>query len=191
VADLADEIAYTSHDLDDGLRSELLRPEDLEEVALWREIQRDIRDRLGPVSQRMVRSQTVVAMIDRLVTGLVESTASRLEASGVCSADDVQSAEGAIVAFEPQLEVRKRELNRFLDQRLYRHPRVLEANERAGRILRGLFAAYRNQGGLLPDHVRANFATDGEGRAISDYIAGMTDRFAIEEHRRLVDGNGC
>lgn len=185
VADAADEIAYTVHDLDDGLRSGLLEVDALEKVTLWAETRGELASRLGAVSERVLRAQTIVALINRLVTGLIEATAQRVESAGVRNVDEVRAFEQRLVGFEPALDTRTRELKRHLHDHLYDHPRVRQVSERAVRILGDLFTAYRRDAGLLQDHVRARFAVDGEARAVSDYIAGMTDRFAIEEHRRL------
>ena len=185
VADLADEIAYTNHDVDDGLRSGLLTLEKLERVELWRETRRETRARLGDVSERVLCSQTIGALIDRLVTDLVESTARRLAAAGAGSADEVRQARERLVRFSPELEKQKAELKRFLHEELYHHPRVLETSELAGGVLGDLFERFRADPAQLPGHVRARAREDGEARPIADYIAGMTDRFALGGHRRL------
>ena len=182
VADVADEIAYTNHDLDDGLRSGLLSLEQLEDVALWRETRETVDERFGPLSGRLQQAQLIIALINRLVTDLVETTAERLSAAAVDSVDAVRAAPGRFVGFTPEVEKKKRELKRFLHRELYQHPRVLGVAENAERILGDLFRAYRNDAALLPEHVRARFDVDGEARAVADYVAGMTDRFAMDEH---------
>ncbi len=182
VADVADEIAYTNHDLDDGLRSGLLGLEQLEDVALWKETREQVAERLGPLSGRLLRAQLIIALINRLVTDLVESTAGRLSAAAVGSVEAVRAAPHRFAGFSPEVEKRKRELKRFLHRELYQHPRVLRVAENAERVLGDLFRAYRDDAALLPAHVRARFQIDGEARAIADYVAGMTDRFATDEH---------
>jgi dGTPase len=188
-ADLADEIAYTNHDLDDGLRSGLLTFEQLAEVSLWREVREEVDARIGPVSERVHKAQVIVALINHLVTDLVESSAARLARSGASDPDAVRASEERLVDFSPEVDKKKRELKAFLLQELYQHPRVLQVSERAVRILGDLFESYRMDQRRLPEHVRARFEEDGEERAIADYVAGMTDRFAIDEHRTLV-GDG-
>jgi dGTPase len=187
VADVADEIAYTNHDLDDGLRAGLLDLDRLEEVSLWSETRREVCRSLGDVSERVRRAQTIVALINRLVTDLVETSAARLEAAGVDSADAVRARPVRLLAFSPEIEKQKRELKRFLHRHFYHHPRVLEMSERGASVLAELYLAYRDDPRLMPAHARERFAIDGEARAVADYVAGMTDRFAMAEHRRLRD----
>jgi dGTPase len=187
VADFADEIAYTNHDLDDGLRAGLLRRDELAELALWRELEHEVRERIGPARERVLLAQVIIALINHLVTELVAATAERLEAAEPGSVDDVRRAPERFVGFSPATEKRTRELKAHLAREFYQHPRVIQASARAERILGDLFARYRREPALLPGHVRERAAADGELRAIADYVAGMTDRFAIEEHacRRL------
>ena len=184
VADSADEIAYTNHDLDDGLSSGLLGWDELDELCLWRENRLAVERRLPGCSERVRRAQVIVSLIDRLVTDLVETTAERLNASGVDSPDAVRQHPDRLVGFSSELEKAKRELKQFLHQNFYLHPRVVETTDRAGRILGDLFRAYRERPSELPEHVRDRFEADGEARAVADYVAGMTDRFAIEDHRK-------
>ncbi|HJO22444.1 MAG: deoxyguanosinetriphosphate triphosphohydrolase [Myxococcota bacterium] len=184
VADFGDEIAYTNHDLDDGLRSGLLQPETLEGVAIWRDTARAVTRRLGPVPERIHRAQIIVSLINELATDLVETTAERLAAAALSSADDVRAIPQRLVGYSPEIEKRKRELKRFLYRELYNHPRVVGSNQRAEEVVGDLFCAYRNDVRGLPVQVRERIAEDGEARAIADYVAGMTDRFAIEEHRQ-------
>ncbi len=184
VADVADEIAYLNHDLDDGLRSGLLDAQALNEVSLWRDRSKHVADALGDVSERVLHSQIIVALIDTLVTDLVESTGARLTEAAPADVDAVRAADARLVRFSPEIDKRKRELKRFLYRELYHHPRVVQSNERAESVLSDLFGALRDDVQGLPEQVRARVAEDGEARAVADYVAGMTDRFAIEEHRR-------
>ncbi len=188
VADAADEIAYTNHDLDDGLRAELLDLNMLDDVVLWGETRHQVTATLGDAPERVRRAQTIIALINRLVTDLVEVSASRLAAAGVESVEQVRATPDALVAYSPEIEKQKRELKSFLDRNLYQHPRVLEMSGKGSRVLSRLFVCYREDPRRLPAQVRARFSGDGEARAIADYVAGMTDRFAIAEHDRLVGG---
>ncbi len=185
VADFADEIAYTNHDLDDGLRAGLLRREELDAVPLWRETAAEVARRIGPVRERVLVAQIIVALINRLVTDLAQTSAARLEAAGLGSVEEVRRTPERLVGFSAPTEKMALELKALLSREFYQHPRVLRASERAERILGDLFHAYRSDPGLLPSNVRERSRQDGELRAIADYIAGMTDRFAIEEHARF------
>ncbi|MFV1977844.1 MAG: deoxyguanosinetriphosphate triphosphohydrolase [Myxococcota bacterium] len=185
VADHSDEIAYTVHDLDDGLRSGLLNQTDLKCVRLWNETHQRVLDELGAAPARVLRAQTIRALVDRLVTELVEHSAAGIDASGVGSIEEVRRTRERIIGFAPQLDEIRLELKRFLYENLYEHPRVAEASDRAAEAIRDLFAIYRATPGLLPEHVRARIELDGEARAVADYVAGMTDRFALGERERL------
>jgi len=188
VADAADEIAYTNHDLDDGLRSALLTTESLDEVRLWRGTHDRVRAELGDVPEAVLHAQTVRALINRLVTDLIESSCAALSESGVGSVDEVRCTQQRLIGFSPELEDAKQELKRFLYENLYDHPHVREMSDGGSRILGDLFKVFRDDPSLLPVHVCDRFAEDGEARAIADYAAGMTDRFAMVEHERLLGG---
>jgi len=183
VADFADEIAYTNHDLDDGLRSDLLGPEQLEDVSLWREIHQRVRAALGPLPVRILRAQIIIGLINRLVTDLLEESARRLRQVG--SLDEVRRSPEPLVGFSPEVTSGTRELKRFLLTHLYHHPHVEARTREAERILGDLYRAFRSDPSRLPPHVVARFDEDGEARAVADYIAGMTDLFAREAHARL------
>jgi dGTPase len=185
--DVSDEVAYTNHDLDDGLRSGLLSLEMLDEVRLWQRARASVEDRLGQAAERVLRAQTTVALINHLATDLIEASGRRLRAADLDSADDVRARLSPIVGFSDKVEEDKADLKNFLQLRLYSHPQVVETTQRAQRILAALFRVYLRDPRKLPAHVVARFDEEGEARAVGDYIAGMTDRFAIVEHRRLVD----
>ena len=185
VADFSDEIAYTNHDLDDGLRSGLLERDQLEEVGLWREVRRETELRVGKASRRVLDAQTIVTLINRLVTDLVEETDRRV--AGMVSIDSVRSSAAPLVGFSPEVERGALQLKRFLSTRLYQHHQVVRAVRKGERVLSELFAVYRDDPARLPPHVVAHFEVDGPARAVADYVAGMTDRFALDEHRKLLD----
>jgi dGTPase len=187
--DVSDEVAYTNHDLDDGLRSGLLTLEMLGEVRLWREARASVEERLGDAPARVLRAQTIVALMNRLVTDLIEASGRRLQLAGLDSVAEVRQRPSPVVGFSEEIQIDKTDLKNFLQVNLYSHPRVLEVSERAQRILGGLFRAYRGDPRKLPEHVVARFAEEGEARAVGDYIAGMTDRFALAEHRRLLNAD--
>ncbi|HSJ95721.1 MAG TPA: deoxyguanosinetriphosphate triphosphohydrolase [Myxococcota bacterium] len=195
VADRSDEIAYVNHDLDDGLRSGLISLAQLEEIPLWRETRAQVLVRMPDAGEAVLRTQTIVALINRLVTSLVESSARRLEAASLPDVEALRrrpAHEGGerLLGYELALEKALRELKDFLYRNLYHHPHVVATTREAERVLAELWRVVRADPGKLPDSVRARFADDGEDRAIADYLAGMTDRFALAEHRRLVGSDG-
>ena len=189
VADHADEIAYTNHDLDDGLRSQLITLSELGEVALWREIRTGVVAAIGDANERVLRAQTIVALINHLVTDLAEETASRLARVAPRDVDEVRQGSERLAGFSERTAARLAELKQFLYERFYHHPQVLEMSAPAGEVIGDLFGRYRRDTSALPDQVRARFEEDGVERSIADYVAGMTDRFALQEHRRGLEAS--
>jgi len=187
VANLADQIAYNNHDIDDGLRSGLLRLDALAEVRLFGRHCAAVRRAHPEVAGRRLVHETIRRMIDELVTDLISETRRRIDASGVRSIDEVR-ASPPLVRFSERMRADSAELKRFLHAHLYEHERVLAVMRRARAIVRELFARYRADPALLPDEHRLRVDALGE-RAIADYIAGMTDRFAVREHVRLAGGD--
>jgi dGTPase len=184
VADHADEIAYTNHDLDDGLRAGLITLTELDEIPLWRETRREVSEQAGVQRERVLRAQTIRALINHLVTDLSGETARRLDALAPVDVDAVRADPTRRVAFSESVAGRLSELKRFLSERFYHHPTVLEMSAPAERVIGDLFRRYREHTAALPAQVRARFDSDGVERAIADYVAGMTDRFALLEHER-------
>jgi dGTPase len=185
VADHADEIAYLNHDLDDGLRSGLLGWEQLQQVRLWADARASLPTRAGAMPERVLRAQLIRALLDRLVTDLAAETVHALAEARVDSSDAVRRQARPLVRFSREIAPLQRELKAFLYAQLYQHERVLEASRQAERTLGDLYRHYRARPGALPAHVVARFPEEGEARAIADYIAGMTDRFALAEHEKL------
>ena len=124
-------------------------------------------------------------MIDRFVTALIEHSASRLEALNLQSVDQVRRTPKQIIEFSSEIASARAALKRFLYENFYEHPRVVAASSQAAEVIRDLFAIYSRNARLLPNHVQARFELDGEPRAIADYVAGMTDRFALNECAKL------
>jgi len=183
VANLADEIAYSNHDIDDGIRSGLVEPSRLEQVPLYARHRRMVLQQMPSIAPRRVVYETVRRMIDTLVSDLIEESERRIRAASPPDIDAVRKAP-PLVAFSAPIRTEADELKAFLHENLYRHPQVVRMTTKAGRIVRELFAAFQAEPRLLPlEHC---LRVEHEGpRAIADYIAGMTDRFAIREHRRL------
>ena len=183
IANLADEIAYNNHDVDDGLRSELLDMEQLSTVAIFRRHMRAALREFPKIEGRRLVHETVRRMIDTLVTDLIRQSAANIRDLAPESAEDIRRAP-PLIRFSDRIQREQAELKRFLHINLYRHYRVSRMSSKARRIINDLFEAFLAEPGLLPPEFQARAQQD-RPRAIADYIAGMTDRYAIVEHRRL------
>ena len=183
IANLADEIAYNNHDIDDGLRSQLISLEQLEAVPLFARHAAPVRAQFPGIAERRMIHETVRRMINTLIVDLAEESSRRIVAAAPASIEDVRQS-APLIAFSGSLRAEADELKRFLHDNLYRHYRVMRMTTKAKRIVRELFAAFYDEPRLLPVDHQARAAQD-KTRAIADYVAGMTDRYAIREHRRL------
>ena len=183
LANLADEIAYNNHDVDDGLRSGLITLEQLDEVPIFAVQRREAEARWPGLSGRKLINETVRRMIHLMVIDLIEQTRANIAAEGVGTLADVHAAP-RLVAYSDALLPRLRELKVFLRDKLYRHYQVLRMTNKARRIVGDLFTAFTDDPHILPPQYQA-MAREDKPRAIADYIAGMTDRYAMKEHRRL------
>jgi dGTPase len=183
IANLADEIAYNNHDVDDGLRSGLLQMEQLSTVAIFRRHMRAALREFPRIEGRRLVNETVRRMIDTLITDLVRQSAATIREYAPVSINDVRQSP-PMIRFSERIRREQTELKQFLHSNLYRHYRVSRMSSKARRIVTELFQAFLSEPGLLPPEFQERARTDTP-RAIADYIAGMTDRYAIVEHRRL------
>jgi len=186
LANPADEIAYTAHDLDDGLRSGLIVPEQLEGLAWWQRL----RESLGWDGRdfnSMWRYRLVRRLIGLLVTDLLQETAHRIAQAGVTSPQAVRDWPENLVAMPPVTLQMTRELKRFLYENLYRHPRVMRMQIKAERVITALFESYTQEPAQLPREVQRKLQERSLHRVVCDYIAGMTDRYALQEYAKLFD----
>lgn len=186
ICNVADELAYTTHDLDDGLRSGMITPHMLDGIALW-EIMVSTYNWRGPLLQDMERHRMIRHLVGMMVTDMVTATDKRLKESAAKSAADIQKLAYNVIGYSEDMQRRNRELKDFLYTNLYRHYRVVRMQVKAESIITDLFEAYRAEPLTLPDHVQQWIPTRGLERTICDHIAGMTDRYAIDEHARLHD----
>lgn len=186
IANAADELAYTAHDLDDGLRSGMITPEMLEGITLWEILAEstgwDRRD-----FDELLRHRLIRRLIGLEVTDLVETTNLKLRESGVQAVEELQRLPYNVIGYSQDMTRRNRELKDFLYSRLYRHHRVIRMAVKAERIITDLFDGYLASPEILPSHVQDLIDEYGLERTICDYIAGMTDRFALQEHTKLFD----
>jgi dGTPase len=190
VAALADDIAYNSHDLDDGLRAGLFAIADLAEVPLVGPIFAEVARRYPAIEAPRLIHESIRRIIDRLVRDVVAETGARVAACGIASADDIRAAAGPTVAFSAEMQRHDRAVKAFLFERMYRHHRVNRMSSKARRVVRELFRLLVAEPDCLPAEWRTR-ALAGDAartaRTVADYLAGMTDRFALDEHRRLFD----
>jgi len=189
VVDLADEIAYLAHDVDDGFKSGMLTANDLERSRMYRDAAAAVREHFPAIDERVARYQIVIRMIDLMATDLAANIDRELQRRAIDSIDKVRRAGGALVSFSAGVGDQVAELKEMMRDRLYRHYRVSRMTEKAGRVLEQLFNTYMREPRQMPEHVLARVERDGEplARVIADYIAGMTDRFALDEYRKLFD----
>ncbi|MDD5329473.1 MAG: deoxyguanosinetriphosphate triphosphohydrolase [Sulfuricella sp.] len=183
IANLADEIAYNNHDVDDGLRSGLITLEQLAGVGIFARHLEAVRALYPALAGRRLIHETVRRMINTLALDLIGQSTDNIAAAAPRSIDDVRAAQ-PLIAFSPAVREEQQELKRFLRTHLYRHYRVMRMSSKARRIIRELFHAFLGDARLLPPQFQEKAERD-EPRAIADYIAGMTDRYAIREYRRL------
>jgi dGTPase len=194
LANLADAIAYNNHDVDDGIRAGFITIDELRGLAIFRRQHDLVAERYPELGQRRLVHEVVRRMIDYLVNDLVGASATAIAAAAPASADDVRACAQPLLTFSAAVEAEHLELKRYLRDGLYRHFRVLRMTTKAKRVVRELFAALLEDVELMPEEhqeaarrMEAEAGRPGRARAVSDYIAGMTDRYAILEHRRLFD----
>jgi dGTPase len=183
LCNLADEIAYNAHDIDDGVRSGLLTLDQMADVPLFDQYRLQALTAHPALGGRRLLFESIRLMLSDQVYDVIDTTRERLLAAGVDSADAVRSLKSPLVAFSPDMAEQSRQLKRFLFRNLYRHPQVMETTDRAARVVSELFALYLQRPDECP--ALATSRSVSAPRAVADYIAGMTDRFAIREHQRL------
>ena len=192
LANLADEIAYNNHDVDDGLRAGLIDVDQLREISLFK-CQHDSVKQLYPsIAGRRMVHEIIRRMINDQVSDLINNTKANLQAHQPVSIEDVRSLDKPMVSFSDDMRALNLELKRFLRKQLYQHYRVKRMSNKAGLVIRNLFAAFMEDISLLPPEqaqlskrMEGESGEKGRARAVADYIAGMTDRYAIIEHDRI------
>ena len=186
IANLADEMAYNAHDLEDGLRAELFAIEELNELEIWREL----RDAVGWHSGRLtdiIRHEMVRELIGLTVIDVISATEARLYAAGLDSAEKIQQHHSNVVGYSAEVAAKIEPLKAFLYAKMYRHYRVMRMQQKAENFISQIFEAYQAEPRMLPTKTQARLATLQKERVIADYIAGMTDRYALDEYEKLFD----
>jgi dGTPase len=194
IANLSDEIAYNNHDVDDGIRAQLIDLTSLREVRMFRRQHDAVLAQYPQLGERRLVHETIRRMVNYLVSDFIRTTRSQLENLQPRTIDDVRARQTPIAMLSAECHEEHLELKAFLSEHLYRHYKVLRMTSKARRVVQQLFEAFFKDVSLMPtehrDHaVRAEgtHGSSGRARAVADYIAGMTDRYAILEHRRLLE----
>ncbi|UAW64374.2 deoxyguanosinetriphosphate triphosphohydrolase [Mycoavidus sp. SF9855] len=183
IANFADAIAYNNHDIDDGVRSGLLTVEQLDELELWRMHHREVLSTWPALSGRRLVHETIRRIINTLIVDLITATTIKLQAHALLSPDEVRRAP-ALVGHSASIAVQALKLKQFLFKNLYRHYQVMRMTNKAQRVVTGLFDAFKSDHRLLPPPYQSH-DPELQPRLIAHYIAGMTDRYALKEYRRL------
>jgi dGTPase len=189
-AAIADDIAYNAHDIDDGLRARLFDVFDLADVPVAGDALQEVLKLYPDLERPRLIHETVRRMIAAMARDVLAETASRSERNRLKSAANVRQLTSPLVTFSTRMTAANETLQAFLAGRMYRHARVLDIMDRAQRVMRDLFRAYMDMPSLLPDDWRDETVTSGgpvHARQVCDFLAGMTDRYALEQHRRLFD----
>jgi dGTPase len=189
LANLADEIAYNTSDLEDGLRSGLLDPLEVRELAVWDSVMTALGERVDCRLDDLLRTRAVRRLIGMEITDAITTTAAQLADLNVKSVEDVRKVGSNVAGFSAEMLEMNRQLKDFLLRSFYRHPRVMRMAGKAQRLLTELFNAYLEEPLQLPYEIQARISSgpDSTERVICDYLAGMTDRYAISEHKKLFD----
>lgn len=187
IINFADEIAYNNHDIDDGLKSGYITLVQLNQVELWHEVHESVADRFPNIDEERRKHQTISALIGLFIMDLTNSTRANIQQLNIGTLVDLQRVNRQVVSFSPELSRKNRGLKHFLMENLYRHYKVERMRVKAERYLTQLFETYMKHPTLLPRKYIMKMAQLGRERVICDYIAGMTDRFALDEFKRLFE----
>lgn len=187
VVDIADEIAYDNHDLEDGIMSGLIKEEDLLSVGLWKETSQEIKKSFSNIKSEIANYQIVKALINKQVTDLVCETERNLKKFKVNSVKDVRKLPQKAVVFGKEMCEARKPLREFLVKNLYQHYRVIRMSNKASRFINELFKVYLNKPEQLPPTAHARLKKEDTYRVICDYIAGMTDRYALDEYKKFFE----
>ena len=183
LANFSDEIAYNNHDIDDGLRSGLINLDQMEQISIFSRHITHVRNNHPSITERRMIYETLSSIINTLVNDLIQQSNLNIKNAAIDSLTAVHNAL-PLISFSSQVKKEQQELKNFLHTSLYRHFRVMRMNNKARYIIQRLFAAFKSEIKLLPDEYQRKFKKEGH-QVIADYIAGMTDRYAIKEYQRL------
>jgi dGTPase len=188
VVDIADEIAYDNHDLDDGLTSGMIGDQDLGRIDLWSEAyNKKVSGKYANLDKEKRKYLIIRSFIDIQVTDIIQETIRRLNGLDINSSLEIKKLKEKVISFSKEMTELRKPLREFLMQNLYEHYRVIRMSNKAKRFLKELFKVYIDKPEQLPTHIQKRIKNDGVHRVVCDYIAGMTDRFALDEYKKLFD----
>ena len=185
IANIADEITYYSHDLDDGMDFELLSVDQLEKIGYWSETSAAVHESFPKLNGGPFRTFVIRCLIDRLVEDVILTSSSLIEKAHLKSLGDVKKQKKPLIAYSPTTRKATQQLRKFLYQNLYYHPKVADVNKRTGTMLRNVFNTYISCPSLLGKSATSRIKKEGLHRTVCDYLSGMTDRYLMEEHQKL------
>lgn len=188
IANCCDEIAYNNHDIDDGLQSGLIGLKDLRQVKIWETNYQRISNENHQLNDKQLKRMMINSILSFFVTDLINNTQEKIESLNIKTIDDIRKHGKNLVSFSPKAQEMNTELKRFLFERLYRHYRVERMAEKAKKVITELFNTYTNNPKIIPPDFKENYdANEPIKRIVCDYIAGMTDRYALDEYSKLFD----
>ncbi|MBL7155733.1 MAG: deoxyguanosinetriphosphate triphosphohydrolase [Candidatus Omnitrophica bacterium] len=187
VVDIADEIAYDNHDLDDGLASGLIEEKAISDLPLWQEVAEAVKVRYPKISKKTMRSQVIRMLINMEVTDLIKTAEKKIKKFKLTSLKAVRKFPERVISFSKDIETARGPLRDFLINNLYRHYRVVRMSKKAYRFIKDLFETYVDNPEQLPSSHAARIKNEEKHRVVCDYIAGMTDRYALDEYKKFFD----
>ena len=187
VVDIADEIAYDNHDLDDGLASGLLKEDEIKDIPLWEEVTHRLKERYPKIPKKIKNLQMVRYLIDAQVTDLIKNTERKIKKFKIKTTSDVREFPEKLVSFTDEMNEKRKPVREFLTKNLYNHYRVIRMSQKAYRVIRELFKIYTESPEQLPPSQATKLKKKDRYIVVCDYIAGMTDRYALDEYKKFFD----
>jgi len=185
--DIADEIAYDNHDLDDGIKSGLIKEEDLKVIQTWREKDKEIKKIHPGIKDEIRKYQIIRSLINSQVTDLINNTEANIKKLKIRTPNDIAKAPVRILAMSKEMQAKRMPMREFLMEKLYRHYRVVRMSSKANRFITSLFEVYLDKTDQLPPAAKDRLEKEDKYRVICDYIAGMTDRYALDEYKKFFE----
>jgi len=187
VVDIADEIAYDNHDLDDGLTSGLIDENELNDIRLWKEVNIRVKKSYPKLTENIRRFQAIKNIIDMQVTDAICNTEKRIQQFKIKKAGDIKKATEKIVQFSPSMDSKRQQMRNFITDKLYKNHRVIRMSDKAVRFIKSMFKVYLDKPEQLPPNTASRLKKEDKYRVVCDYIAGMTDRYALDEYKKLFE----